>query len=61
MFIVDFVTANWTGILAVVLAAHGLALAVANLTPTPKDNEALAKAYRVVEWVAGIITSKAKQ
>lgn len=61
MFIVDFVTANWTGIMAVILAAHGLALAIVNLTPTPKDNEALAKAYRVVEWMGGIFTSKAKQ
>lgn len=61
MFIVDFVTANWTGIMAVILAAHGLALAIVNLTPTPKDNDALSKVYRVVEWMGGIVTSKAKQ
>jgi hypothetical protein len=61
MFIVDFVTANWDGIMAAILAAHGLALAVVNLTPTPKDNEALSKVYRVVEWLGGIFTSKVKQ
>lgn len=61
MFIVDFVTANWTGVMTVLLAAHGLALAIVNLTPTPKDNDALSKVYRVVEWMGGIVTSKAKQ
>lgn len=61
MFIVDFAVANWAGIMAVIVAAHGLALAVVNLTPTPKDNEVVAKAYRVVEWIAGLVTSKAKQ
>ena len=50
------------------VAVHGLALVVVNLTPTPKDNEALdgaakvvVKVYRAVEILAGIVSRKAKQ
>lgn len=42
-------------------AAHALALFVVNLTPTPKDDTLVAKVYRVVEWVAGIVSSKTKE
>ena len=55
-------------IITVVLAAHGLAVAVVNLTPTPKDNEALdtysrmaVKVYRAVEILAGVITPLVKR
>ena len=55
-------------IVTVVVAAHGLALAIVNITPTPKDNEALGtitrmgvKVYRAVEILAGIITPLAKR
>lgn len=50
-----------------VLALHGLALAIVNLTDTPDPNDTsskakavLATAYPYIEKVAGI-TSKAKQ
>lgn len=50
------------------IAVHGAALAIVNLTPTPKDNEALAgisrvvvKVYRAVEILAGIWTPLAKR
>jgi hypothetical protein len=50
------------------VTTHGLALMVVNLTPTPKDNEALevtsvaaVKVYRVIEILAGIISKRAKQ
>lgn len=43
------------------VAIHALALVIVNLTPTPKDDALLAKAYKVVEVVAGILTNKAKQ
>ena len=43
------------------VAIHGAALAIVNLTPTPKDNEALGsfsravvKLYRAIEILAGI-------
>jgi hypothetical protein len=32
-----------------------------NLTPTPKDDEILAKLYKPIEWLAGILTKKAKE
>jgi hypothetical protein len=48
-------------VLAGLLAAHGLALFVVNLTPTPADDEALGKVYRVIEWVAGIVSPKSKE
>lgn len=55
-------------IVAVAIAVHGLAVAIVNLTPTPKDNEALdnvtrvgVKLYRVIEILAGIVTPLAKR
>ena len=48
-------------ILSVLLAAHGLALAIVNLTPTPKDNDIVAKVYRGIELAAGIVTPKVKE
>lgn len=54
--------------IALAVAIHGVALAVVNLTPTPKDNEALdsyarvvVKVYRVVEILAGIISPRVKR
>jgi hypothetical protein len=41
-------------------AAHYLALAVCNLTKTPKDDEFVAHFYRFVEVVGGIVTTRAK-
>jgi hypothetical protein len=57
-----------TDYIALAVAIHGVALAVVNLTPTPKDNEALdnyarvvVKVYRVVEILAGIISPRVKR
>jgi len=58
---IEFLTSNVEGILAAVLAAHAFAVTIVNLTPTPKDDELVAKAYRVIEVIAGIVTRKAKQ
>lgn len=53
---------------ALAVAIHGLALVIVNLTPTPKDNEALSnmsrivvKAYRAIEILAGIISPRVKR
>lgn len=53
---------------ALAVAIHGLALVIVNLTPTPKDNEfldgaarVLVKVYRAIEILAGIVSRKAKQ
>lgn len=58
---VEYLTTNWEGILAVLAGLHALAIAVVNLTPTPKDDEILSKIYGVVEVVAGLFTAKAKE
>lgn len=49
------------------IAIHGLALVIVNMTPTPKDNEALGNAtrvvvklYRAIEILAGIVSKRAK-
>jgi hypothetical protein len=54
--------------IALAIAIHGLALVIVNITPTPKDNEyldaaskVLVKLYRAVEILAGIVSHKAKQ
>jgi len=53
---------------ALAVAIHGLALVIVNLTPTPKDNEALSnaakvavRAYRVIEVLAGVVTGRVKR
>lgn len=53
---------------ALAVAVHGVALVIVNLTPTPKDNEALddysrmvVKVYRAIEILAGIVGPKAKR
>lgn len=56
----EWASANVEGIITVVIAAHALALAVVNLTPTPKDDAVVAKIYTVIEWIAGVVTRKAK-
>jgi hypothetical protein len=48
-------------LLTVLFAIHALALAIVNLTPTPKDDAAVAKYYRVLEILAGIVTRLAKR
>ncbi len=53
---------------ALAVAIHGVALVIVNMTPTPKDNQALdsytrllVKLYRVIEVVAGIVSPKVKR
>lgn len=53
---------------ALAIAIHGVAVVVVNLTPTPKDDEALntysrlaVKLYRAMEILAGIISPLAKR
>lgn len=53
---------------ALVVALHGAALVIVNLTPTPKDDEALGnarrlvvKVYRAIEILAGIVGPLAKR
>lgn len=53
---------------SLIVALHTAAMIIVNLTPTPKDNEALGnvgrlavQAYRVLEIFAGIVTPLAKR
>lgn len=59
---------NLTDYVALAVAIHGVALVIVNMTPTPKDNEALntytkmlIKLYRAVEILAGVIGPLAKR
>jgi hypothetical protein len=64
----EFVLATYGWVIAhavelgvAVAAVHTAAVAIVNLTPTPKDNEIVASVYRVVEFAAGILSIRAKQ
>ena len=52
---------NWAEVAGIAGALHILALAIVNLTPTPKDDEIYGKAYKVVEMIAGIVSKTAKK
>jgi hypothetical protein len=45
----------------VAASLHGTALVICNLTNSPKDDEAVAKVYKLIEIFAGIVTPRAKQ
>ena len=54
--------------IAVAIAVHGAAVAIVNLTPTPKDDKFLGKysrmavkLYRAIEIMAGVITPLVKR
>ena len=54
--------------IAVAIAVHGAAVAIVNLTPTPKDNETLSrysrmavKLYRAIDILAGVVTPLVKR
>lgn len=50
--IISYLVANVDSILFAVSAVVAAASAVAALTPTPKDDTFVAKAYKVLDWVA---------
>lgn len=58
---INHLTENWTEIVGVLAALHVLALAIVNVTPTPKDDELYGKLYKVIEVIAGIVTKLAKK
>lgn len=57
----DFLLQNSDKIVLALAGLHVLALAVVNATPTPKDDAFVAKAYKGLEVLAGILTKAAKQ
>jgi hypothetical protein len=58
---INYLSDNWTEVVGVLGALHVLALAIVNITPTPKDDEIYGKLYKVIEVIAGIITRTAKK
>tara|TARA_R100000008_G_C3564313_1_gene158198 strand:+ start:1016 stop:1192 length:177 start_codon:yes stop_codon:yes gene_type:complete len=48
-------------LVTLLVGAHAFAVVIVNLTPTPKDDEAIAKAYRLIEIFAGLVTKVAKK
>lgn len=61
MLIVRYIITHHQELLEVAIAAHATATLVVNLTPTPRDDQALAQFYRALEILAGIITPMAKR
>lgn len=61
MTFLQWIINNGDVIAAVLLAVHAAAVAIVNLTPTPKDDDIVAKLYKPIEWLAGILTKKAKE
>jgi hypothetical protein len=49
---IDYILENKDAIFAVVTAVIAAASAIAALTPTPKDNTFVGKAYKIVDWLA---------
>ena len=45
----------------IILALHGAAVLIVNLTDTPKDDDLVARFYRGVELFAGIFTPLVKR
>jgi hypothetical protein len=57
----EYLLNNWAEVAGIAGALHILALAVVNLTPTPKDDEIYGKVYKVIEMIAGIVSRTAKK
>lgn len=57
----DQIIDNAQKIVEILLAVHAVAILIVNLTPTPKDDAIVAKYYRVIEFLAGLITKLAKR
>lgn len=52
---------NAKNVIEILIAIHAVALLIVNMTPTPKDDAALAKYYRIIEILAGIVSKLAKK
>ncbi len=57
---ITWVLDNWIGISAAVTGLMAAASAITALTPTPRDDAALAKLYKFIERVA-LVVGKAKR
>lgn len=58
---IQYVIENHVDLISALFAIHAAAAVIVNLTPTPADDKAVAKYYRVIEILAGIVTKIAKK
>jgi len=58
--VIAYIAAHLPEIVAALFAIHAAAVAIVNLTPTPTDDVWVAKYYRVIEILAGIVTKMSK-
>ena len=49
---IKWISANIETVIAIVTAVVTLASLIASITPTPKDNDVIAKVYKVVDLLA---------
>lgn len=57
---ITWILDNWVGLAAAVTGLMAAASAITALTPTPRDDAALAKLYRLIELI-GLVVGKAKR
>ena len=58
---IDYIINNKEGLFAVVTTVIAAASAIAALTPTPKDDTWVGKAYKLIDWLAlNILSAKEK-
>lgn len=61
MSVINLVLDNLEAFLAGILATQVLAQAIVNLTHTPWEESWVYRVYRVIEFVAGLWTRRAKE
>lgn len=49
---ISYLSENIEGIFAILTAVVAAASAIAALTPTPKDDTVIGKAYKIIDWLA---------
>ena len=58
---IDYIINNKEELFAVVTTIIAAASAIAALTPTPKDDTLIGKAYKIIDWLAlNVIKAKDK-
>ncbi len=58
---INYIIENQEQLFGVVTAVIAAASAIAALTPTPKDDTFIGKAYKVIDWLAlNVFTAKDK-
>jgi len=49
---IDYILTNKDGLFGALTAIIAAASAIAALTPTPKDDTFIGKAYKIIDWLA---------